>query len=91
MGGVAGGKASLSVRCWDQLRVFWVRLLGYSQGVLGLSWKSIRCYLVQCWDLLVQSLGVGTLSGCSPLDVGIFTEFLDGVVGIHSGQVCSGS
>lgn len=80
-----------SVRCWDQLRVFWVRLLGYNQGVLCLSWKSIRCHLVPCWDLVVQSSGVGTLSGCSPLDVGTFTEFLDGVVGIHSGKVCNGS
>ena len=46
---------------------------GYSHSVLGLSWKPIRCYQVQGWDLL----GVGSLSGC-----GIFTEFLDAVVGI---------
>lgn len=90
-GGRDGAGQGGSVRCWDQLQVFWVRLLGYNQGVLYLSWKSIRCHLVPCWDLVVQSSGVGTLSGCSPLDVGSFTQFLDGVVGIHSGKVCDGS
>ena len=54
----------------------------YSHSVLGLSWKPVRCYQMLGWDLL----GVGTLSGC-----GIFTEFLDPVVGIHSGQLCNGS
>lgn len=34
------------------------------------------------WNLLcVQGWGVGTLSGCSRLNVGIFTAFLGGVVG----------
>lgn len=37
------------------------------------------------WNLLcVQSWGVGILSGCSRLKVGIFTAFLGGVVGVLS-------
>lgn len=54
---------------------------------LGLSWKPVQVLSGPGVGIFFQcsELGVGTLSGCCPLDVGIFTEFLDRVVGIHSG------
>lgn len=86
-----GGVLGECISCWDQLWVFWVRFWGSSQGIPGLSRKPVQVLpgpgviWSRHWNLLsVFSWGDGTLSGCFHLNVGIFTEFQDEVVGIVS-------
>lgn len=64
--------------CGDPVRVF--------PGGAG---DQSRCYLIQVWESsLCSEFGCWDPLWCSRLNVGIFTEFLGGVVGVLSG--CSG-